>query len=294
MEALFIGHAYTDITVVTDHMPTGDEKYVGENYAFGVGGNAVVAAFTAAKFGINTDLIVQVGNDRLSDIFLQQCAKRGVRTFTRTTKRSSMSVVMPNNGKRAVLRCRDTDYLEEFPRVGIKSYSAIHVDSHQGDAALHYVKEAREQGILTSLDGGTIREKTEEILDYIDIAVVSELFCEKLGKSVEATLQYLLDKGVKVAAVTQGDKGFTFTEGGEVTSIPAINIPKTDVIDSTGAGDIFHGSYIASYLKNPQKSWKEHFCFARAASALSVQKLGTEASIPLLGEVEDLNQQNEC
>jgi len=294
MEALFIGHAYTDITVVTDHMPTGDEKHVGENYAFGVGGNAVVAAFTAAKFAINTDLIVQVGNDRLSDIFLQQCAKRGVRTFTRTTKRSSMSVVMPNNGKRAVLRCRDTDYLEEFPQVGLNSYAAVHVDGHQGDAALYYVKEAREQGILTSLDGGTMREHTEAILDYIDVAVVSELFCEKIGKDVEGTLKYLLDKGVKVAAVTQGDKGFTFTEGGEITSIPAIPLPQEDVVDSTGAGDIFHGAYMSSYLKHPEKSWKEHFCFARTASALSVQKLGTEASIPSLGEVEELAQQHPC
>lgn len=292
MEALFIGHAYTDITFVTDHVPTGDEKYVGEDYAFCVGGNAVVAAFTSAKLGIKTDLIAQVAEDRLSDVFMKQCARKGVRLFPREVDRSSISFILPQNGKRAVLRCRDNEYKEDFPKLSIEEYGAVHIDGHQPDCALYYVKEARKKGILTSLDGGNVRENTDEILKYIDVAMVSEDFMNKLGLNVKGTIEYLHNKGVKVAGVTLGSEGFVYSEGKGLVEVPAIDVPLEKVVDSCGAGDIFHGSYVTSYLQNPKASWDQHFKFARAASTLSVQKLGAEASIPSLDEVKWLAERS--
>lgn len=286
MEALFIGHAYTDITMVSDYMPKGDEKYVGDSYAFCVGGNAVVAAFTSAKLGIKTDLIAQVADDRLSDVFVTQCAKKGVRLFSRKVAKSSISLIFPNDSKRAVLRCRDDMYEKDFPKIDISEYGAVHIDGHQEDCALYYVKEARRKGILTSLDGGNVRANTDEILEYIDVAMVSEDFQKKLGLSAEETIKYLHKKGVKVAGVTQGSEGFIYSVGKGVIKVDAIYVPKEKIVDTCGAGDIFHGSYICSYLMNPTADWATHFNFARAASTLSVQKLGAEASIPTLEEVK--------
>ena len=54
----------------------------------------------------------------------------------------------------------------------------------------------------------------------------------------------------------------------------------------TGAGDIYHGAYIVSYMMDSSKTWEEHFIFARAASTLSIQRMGTEASIPTLLEIQ--------
>ena len=51
------------------------------------------------------------------------------------------------------------------------------------------------------------------------------------------------------------------------------------VIDTSGAGDVFHGAYIYSYLVDPGKSWDEHFRFARAASCFKIQHLGNEAGL---------------
>ena len=65
MQALFIGQTYIDVTFITDHMPTGDEKYVADAYAVSFGGNAVTAAFCCAKLGIVPDLIATVANDWL-------------------------------------------------------------------------------------------------------------------------------------------------------------------------------------------------------------------------------------
>ena len=52
MQALFIGHAYIDITFLADDMPEGDEKTLAEDYAVSFGGNAVTAAFACAELGI--------------------------------------------------------------------------------------------------------------------------------------------------------------------------------------------------------------------------------------------------
>src|SRR6266705_7076021 len=69
MQALFIGQTYIDVTFITDHMPTGDEKHVASAYAVSFGGNAVTAAFCCAKLGVVPDLIATVANDWLGRMF---------------------------------------------------------------------------------------------------------------------------------------------------------------------------------------------------------------------------------
>lgn len=297
MDVLFIGHNYTDITFLTNYVPTGDEKYVGDDYAFGVGGNAVVAAFTCAKFGLDIGLITQVADDRLGDTFLQHCAKHGIRIFPRTVKKSSLSLILPNNrDKRAILRCRDTEYLTKPHQVRLKNVSAVHVDGHMPIVALDTLKKARSQGILTSLDGGAVRPQIEEILEYIDIAVLSEDFSEQMKMNEAETFAYLKEKGVKVAAITYGSKGVSVweKEGDNFYHLNALKVPLEKIVDTTGAGDIFHGSYIYSYIEDPDKKWIDHFKFARCASSLCIQKMGAEPGIPTLEEVETLYEETKA
>ena len=87
---------------------------------------------------------------------------------------------MPNDGKRAIVRCRDDDYLVPFPRLNLFGCRALHLDGHQPDAAMYHAKVARQAGILTSLDGGGLRSNTHELLAFIDIAIVSERLCEQM------------------------------------------------------------------------------------------------------------------
>lgn len=288
MSALFVGHTYTDITFLTQYMPTGDEKTCAEDFAIGVGGNAVVASFLSAEFGIRTDLVTQVAPDRLGDVFLQRAAKMGVRIYPIPVKRSSASLIIPNETKRAIVRCRDDDYPLEIPEIDISLYDALHLDGHLKEIPITLAKKAKENGVLVSLDGGTYRENTEALLPYIDIAVVSQDFAKKLNLSAQETLEYLSKKGVVLPAITLGEKGLLYKEDGCIKEIKALDVEKEKIIDTTGAGDIFHGAYLASYLKGFGQSWEEHFKFARVASSLSIQKLGAEAGIPHLSETVDI------
>lgn len=281
MRAFFIGQTYIDVTFLTDHIPIGDEKHVATDYAISFGGNAVTAAFCCAKLGMKPDLLATLANDWLGRMFSDMAAKYDIRLHARYVQTSSLSFIMPNNGKRAIVRCRDDHYLSPFPVLDLTGCRALHVDGHQPDAAIYYAKNCRAAGILTSLDGGGLRANTHDLLAFIDVAVVSERMCEQLVMTPPQTLEYLKSRGCRIGGVTLGERGFVwYDESGTVRTTAALPVPRERVIDSSGAGDVFHGSYVYSYLSDPQKGWAEHFEYAQAAATYKIQHLGNEAGLP--------------
>jgi sugar/nucleoside kinase (ribokinase family) len=286
MDALFIGQTYIDVTFLIDTIPTGDDKAVARDYAVSFGGNAVSAAFCCAKLGVVPDLMASLADDWLARMFLDMAAKYGISVHGRKVKESSVSFVMPNKGMRAIIRCRDDYYLHPVPPLDLSGCRALHLDGHQADAAIQYAKACRAAGILTSLDGGGMRSNTMELLEFVDVAICSQRMCEQLGMNPAALCQFLRGKGVQVGGVTLGDHGMLWSdEHGKVRHMPALVVPKDEVIDTNGAGDIFHGAYIYSYLSAPDQPWEQHFRFARAASAHSVRYLGIEHSLPTRDDV---------
>ncbi|GGH22042.1 ribokinase [Alsobacter metallidurans] len=286
MHALFIGQTYIDVTFLADHMPSGDDKTVARDYAVSFGGNAVTAAFCCAKLGVVPDLLTSLADDWLGRMFLDMAAKYAIPVHGRKVRESSLSFVLPNNGKRAIIRCRDDDYLHPFPMLNTAGCRALHLDGHQGDAALHYARACRERGVLTSLDGGGLRDNTHELLEFIDVAICAERLAEQLEVTPESLLDLLKQKGVRIGGVTMGDRGMIwYDETGAVRHQPVLNVPSSVIIDTSGAGDVFHGAYVASYLQRPELSWAEHFDFARAASTFKIQHLGNEAGLPSQADI---------
>jgi sugar/nucleoside kinase (ribokinase family) len=287
MEALFIGHSYIDVTFLADELPTGDEKTVAHDFAVAFGGNATTAAFCCAKLGVIPDLITSNSNDWLGRMFLDMAAKYGISVHPRKVRRSSLSFIMPKDGKRAIVRARDDDYIHPYPHLNLGNCRGLHLDGHLPDAALYYAKEFRKLGRLVSLDGGGLRSNTDELLDYVDIAVVAERLCEQMDLTDTQMLDYLKGKGCRIGAVTQGERGMLwYDESGRVQRMPALVVPRTAVVDTNGAGDIFHGAYMYSYLTRPLSRWEDHFRFARASATHAIQYLGNEAKLPTRADVE--------
>jgi sugar/nucleoside kinase (ribokinase family) len=89
--------------------------------------------------------------------------------------------------------------------------------------------------------------------------------------------------------VTQGERGVLwYDETGEVLTLPALPVPQVRVRDTSGAGDVFHGAYVYSYLASPFKGWAEHFRFAQQAAAYKIQHLGNEAGLPTLDAIKEV------
>ena len=65
-------------------------------------------------------------------------------------------------------------------------------------------------------------------------------------------------------------------------------MPPARVSDTSGAGDVFHGAYVYSYLDNPSKAGSEHFRFAQHAAAYKIQHLGNEAGLPTLDDIDEV------
>jgi len=286
MDAVFIGQTYIDVTFLTDRIPVGDEKDVAKEYAVSFGGNAVTAAFCCAKLGIRPDLIATCANDWLGRMFQDMADRYDIELHIRKVARSSLSFVHPHQGKRAILRGRDARYLHPFPLLDLTGCRILHIDGHQPDAAKHYARQCREAGILTSLDGGAVRTNTLDLLPFTDVAIVAERFCEQMGMAPGETLEYLKGRGCCIGGVTLGERGLLwYGEDGVVRTLPALSVPADRVIDTSGAGDVFHGAYVYSCLAEPTKTWADHFAFARAAAAYKVQHLGNEAGLPTLADI---------
>ena len=132
-----------------------------------------------------------------------------------------------------------------------------------------------------------MRANTHELLAFIDVAVVAERLCEQMDLSPAAMLDYLKARGCRIGGVTLGERGMLwYDEEGTPRELPALDVPRERVVDTNGAGDIFHGAYVYSALTRPGARWREHFEFARGASAHSIQRLGNEASLPALADIE--------
>jgi sugar/nucleoside kinase (ribokinase family) len=206
----------------------------------------------------------------------------------RKVDHASLSFIMPKGGQRAIVRCRDDHFKHPSPALNLAGCRALHVDGHLADAAIHYAKICHEAGILTSLDGGGLRSNTHDLLAFIRTAVVAERLCEQMKLTPGEMLTYLRSRGCKIGAVTMGSRGMIwYDESKSERFLPALNVPADLVIDTNGAGDIFHGAYMYSYLVDPDLPWEQHFRFARAASVYSIQHLGNEASLPTLAQINE-------
>jgi sugar/nucleoside kinase (ribokinase family) len=287
VQALFIGQTYIDVTFLTDRLPTGDEKHVASAYAVSFGGNAVTAAFCCARLSIVPDLLTSVADDWLGHMFLDMADKYKIPVHPRRVATSSLSFIMPQGDRRAIVRCRDNAYLDAFPVLDLEGCRALHLDGHQPDAAIHYARKCRAAGILTSLDGGGLRSNTHELLTCIDVAIVAERLCQQMQLSPRDMLDYLKGRGCRIGGVTSGERGMLwYDETGAVRLMTALPVPRHEIRDTSGAGDIFHGAYIHSCLAHPNRNWDEHFRFARAAAAHKIRHLGNEAGLPTLADIE--------
>jgi sugar/nucleoside kinase (ribokinase family) len=286
VHALFIGQTYIDVTFLTDRLPVGDEKHVASSYAVSFGGNAVTAAFCCAKLSVVPDLLTSVADDWLGRMFLDMAAKYKIPIHPRRVASSSLSFIMPRGEQRAIVRCRDNTYLDPVPALDLEGARALHLDGHQPDAAIHYARKCRAAGILTSLDGGGLRSNTHELLAHIDVAIVAERLCQQMQLSPRDMLEYLKGRGCRIGGVTCGERGLLwYDDAGAVHLMTALPVPRQEIRDTSGAGDIFHGAYVHSYLANPDHTWEEHFRFARAAAAYKIQHLGNEAGLPTVADV---------
>lgn len=265
-------------------LPKEGGKYVANNYTEVGGGPAATAAVAAAKLGADVDFIGRVGDDDNGSRLLAELESLGVNTrFTRIFKgaRSSQSAVLVDaSGERIIANYPSPDLPEEadwLQDIDFSQWDVVLADVRWHDGAKQALTLARQQGVTTVLDADITPQDIAELVALSDHAAFSAPGLQRMTQIAEA--ESALKKAQTITNghvyVTQGKDGCYWLEKGALSHLPAFQI---DVVDTTGAGDVFHGALAVGLAQNQPA--QEAVRFASAVAALKCTRPGGRAGIP--------------
>ena len=296
IDVLCVGHACYDLTVFVPAFPIENAKQEISLMLESGGGPAANAASLLSQWGISASFAGLIGDD--------DDGRKVIDEFRRTRTDLSLlevrpgyptpfSVVIVNeqNGSRTIInRKKSESYMDRPKRVpSAINPKVILFDGHEPDASLW----ALEQFPLatTILDAGSLREGTRLLTDRVDYLVCSERFTLAVtglssldtADNQEACLSALRKTCAGQIVVTMGDQGLIYDDHGRTGRIPAYAVR---TVDTTAAGDIFHGAFAYGLFK--KLPLEKVLKLSSAAAALSVQTAGGRQSIPPLMSVQEM------
>lgn len=297
MKAICIGQAAYDITLPIDHFPIENKKARSSDKIECIGGSACNCAYLLAKWGIETYFAGVVGNDYYGEKIKDELDKMGVNTKylkkeegCRTT--SSYIIVNTPVGSRTIVTNRDKELVLGDVTVDDK-FDVILLDGYEREFASKIIEE--NPNAIKIIDAGSLKEATVDLSKIVDYVVCSKDFAEEYTKKevdfndlTSLIIIYdILQKEFKnKIIITLEDKGcFVYDDGYKL--VPTL---KMKAVDTTGAGDIFHGAF--TYAVANQFDMIKTLRIANISGALSVTKMGGQYSIPTLDEV--MRKYDEC
>lgn len=289
---IVIGHSALDRVYRIAAFPPSPTKVRALEHIECGGGTAANAAAAIARLGGNVQLWSRVGNDDTGKGIRQSLKASGVDTeflLEHEGSRTSTSVIIVDGqGRHLVVSERDHAMpakIDWLPLENILSAGAILSDMTWREATLAVFRQARSLGIPTVLDldvAGAL--PSEEIFEVTDYGICSEAALERFvdGQDLRERLASLISKGIRHAGVTLGEGGYTWLRrGGVLRHQPAYH---SGVVDTTGAGDAFHGSFAWALACGMEDA--ECARIAAAVSALKCRRLGARAGVPRVDELD--------
>ncbi len=288
-----LGHCCLDNICVLDPYPAKGKKGDVIRSLNVCGGPVPTALATLSKFGISTGFCGTIGDDPEGKTVLNNLSEFNVdvsRVVVDSNIRTAKANIWidPANGERTVALDRTRHSWLTSGRVDfdfIKSCKAFISDARATAPNIEALKIAKANSVITILDIGADRDRLIEILPLIDYAIVSQDLQETFlpGSSPAELAENLLGHGVATAIVTLGAEGALWRNALASGVESGFDV---GAIDTTGAGDIFHGAFIYGLLEgwNLQKN----ILHANAAAALACTKLSGMGGIPSLNEVSTL------
>jgi sulfofructose kinase len=293
-----VGLSAWDLTWEVPALPAPGAKVRATNFRDGGGGMAANAAVAVARLGGRARFWSRAGDDVTGRAMHAELAALGVdvaafRLFEGA--HSSVSgIIVDAAGERSIVNFRGAGLPDDpswLPLAEVAQAAAVLADPRWPDAAEAAYVAARAAGIPTVLDGDVAdREVFDRLLPRVDCAVFSEsgLAGYASGEAdPQAQLQQALRGGCRIAAVTLGAQGLWWSDGAEAHQIPAHAV---EAVDTTGAGDVFHGALALALGAGLDIA--DALRFSAAVAALKCTRPGGRGGIPALGAV--LSFLNEC
>lgn len=285
-----IGAAVFDILMTADSFPPEDTKIRGKETKLQCGGPCATALVAIQKLGELACYMGTVGDDMYGTFIRGELDRYGVDTgnveVVHGVSFHSFVLLNLSNGSRTCVWNRGTAPAPGAGNVDLevlKKAQYLHLDGNQLECAIYAAKKAREFGVTVSLDAGGTYPGIEKLLPLVDVLIPSEEFARKTTgcDRAEDAARVLEEKyHPRILIITQGSRGGFIWEDGREVRYPVFPVKATD---SNGAGDTFHGAFLAARIKG--MGVYDAACFASAASALKCTRFGAQEGIPGYQEV---------
>lgn len=287
---------YDHLVVVPELASVSDGALVHEVDVQG-GGVAATAAVAAKRLGANAALWARVGDDPFGHFLLNSLRKHGLTPDTVSVVpggHTAVSTVLvdEHDGERRFLYRPATGLSvlpDKAPPVLPEGLDALLIDGRWMPLCLDMARQACERGIPVISDIGHARPDQRDLLRYVTHPVFSELaMAEFTEYETEAEfVSSLLRRRAEIVIVTRGERGLSLWTEGTRSDMSAFSV---DVVDTTGAGDCFHGAFAVALAEN--RTPRSAAEFASAAAALACMKLGGQSSCPDRESVRQFLKQN--
>ncbi|MDP3903293.1 MAG: PfkB family carbohydrate kinase [Methylococcaceae bacterium] len=279
VDVLCVGHASYDLIFSVPHHPNADEKIFADSLLACGGGPAANAAVTVARLGYQAAFAGYLGRDLYGDKHYQELVEEGVDTqlLVRGTAPTPLStIIVKPDGKRALINYKgDTKALPaEAIDFSLIQPKVILFDGHEPHISQPLAEQARKHNIPTVLDAGSLLDGTRALMAKVDYLVCSEKFACQLAGDEEAALSQMA-KIAPVVVITLGEKGLIWQRGDQRGAMSAYPIT---AIDTTGAGDAFHGAFAAAVAA--EMDWLDLLRYASAAGAFCSTQIGARLGLP--------------
>ena len=288
VDVLCAGFACHDLVFDVDHHPEADEKVRASSLLNCGGGLASNAAVTAARLGCRTAFVGYLGADIYGDQHVAELRRDGVNTdwVVRGSEPTPLSaLIIKPNGARAIVGYRGQSEglcAGKFDLTKLRAKSIL-IDGNQFEFATELLHTAKARQIPTVIDAEVFNPQNAELVKLVDYVVASERFARNYSgdDDVQAGLAKLAAVAENVV-VTLGERGLIWQRGttrGTLGAFPVV------AVDTTGAGDAFHGAFAAGLAK--AMAWDDLLRYASAVGALCCTKIGGRVGIPNAEEVEE-------
>lgn len=296
---IVIGSCNTDMVIKVDHLPLPGETIIGHDFMTNQGGKGANQAVAVARLGGNTQFIARLGDDGFGCQSQQLLQQEGIETtYVTLTEGVATGVAMipvDEKGENSIIVASGANAL-----LSVDDIKAAEADICQASIVLmqletpvetlmYAARVAHEAGVTVVLNPAPFPKEPlpVEFLKNLDLITPNETEASMMsGVQVknEATalqaIRAIQALGVKNVIITAGSAGAYTEKDGQLLRIPAF---KTEVVDTTAAGDTFCGALCVALSEG--RSIKDAICFANKAASISVTRMGAWRSIPQRAEI---------
>lgn len=295
VDVVGVGINATDTIIRLPHFPDRDSKVEIVSAELKSGGQVASAMVACRRWGLRARYVGKIGDDAAGNFQRAELAREGVDAnwivAPGVSSQSAYILVDDRTGERTVLWKRDLNIAlapDDLRREWISGAKFLLVDGHDTAAATCAARWARDEKVPVVGDFDNRYEGVEVLLESVDFLIASKDFPERLTgeKNLLKSLpEICAEFECRLTAATLGAEGVLAWDGARFFYCPGFRV---DVVDTTGAGDIFHGAFLYGLARD--RKVEEILEFSCAAAALSCEAIGARGGIATLERIARLRE----